>query len=80
VFDLEELKRWDRQVDHGNDALVEGAIAEIELLTDRAESAEAVLRVVGGMLDDESHKRWEIADYVKSSLAIINNHNSEPDT
>ena len=34
MFDLERFKRWDRQVDHGNDELVEGAIAEIERLRD----------------------------------------------
>jgi len=32
MFDLERFRRWDRQVDHGNDALVEGAIEEIERL------------------------------------------------
>lgn len=32
MFDLEAFKKWDRQVDHGNDAIIEGAIAEIERL------------------------------------------------
>jgi hypothetical protein len=79
MFSLDDLKRWDRQVDHGNDPLVEWTIDEIEHLADRAESAESVLRVVVGMLEDESHDRDDIADYVKSSLEIINAPQKELD-
>jgi hypothetical protein len=40
MFDLEAFKRWDRQVDHGNDAIIEGAIADIERLRSMVEFTE----------------------------------------
>lgn len=43
MFDLEAFRRWDRQVDHGNDEIVEGAIAEIEMLREALWRARADL-------------------------------------
>lgn len=64
AFDLEEFRRWDRQVDHGNDELVEAAIDEIErlraTLDATAEKLDSVMRSAGY---NEATINTALADY-----------------
>ena len=55
------------------------AASEIASLTDRAESAEAVLRVTRAMMGADDWSKDDVWDYLESSMATIDDDSKERD-
>ena len=81
MFDLEAFKRWDRQVDHGNDEIVEGAIAEIErlndLLLDVLPTIDAGIEALAVL---SKYDQIAPLEGIRREIAKNNRHNEEPET
>lgn len=65
---VDKVDAWDRN------ARKNSMIADLK---DRAESAEAVLRVALSMMGDDDWSKEDVKGYLESSMAIINDHSGE---